>query len=242
MTEEHMWTQELIRGGVTVASVYIGARMAMNSYRSNQWWDSRRTTYEKAAQILARIERVSLGAWLYQEAVLEGRLSAAPEEVIRNRGHSDEFERALEELYTLSDNGRFNMSYNVRSILKRIYWSMGKYRLRNFRGKSPIESPLNILGDGAERFFHASLADLRMLSWHERIESMIFRFRMWFQPWAFTLVYWLLSVLLVVWFGSEKGCRLSNKIRESFPFSDLLAAKTSNVIGTKIEEDDIHTN
>ncbi|HRH97469.1 MAG TPA: hypothetical protein PLB55_16125 [Prosthecobacter sp.] len=211
MPEENMLTQALISGAVTVASVFIGGRMAMRTYRSNQWWDARRKTYEAATEILWRLAQFELHVWSWQVDRMKGSVSESdiPEEVAK-------FESVLGELDKLITQGEFNMSRKAYTVLRDIHHRLQTGMLP-VQGKFTSDSPSNILRNGRARFSHASLADLQMLSWLDKIQI----FLTWVYPRAFTGAFWLLSCVLVVLVGSKKGRRIADQIGDGFPLLGL---------------------
>ncbi|MFM2166137.1 MAG: hypothetical protein RIS79_508 [Verrucomicrobiota bacterium] len=218
MPEDNLVTQELIRGAVTVASVFIGARMAMRTYRSNQWWDARRKAYQTATELLWRLDQLALNVWIWKVDRMKENLSESdiPEAVVQ-------FESVLVELDKLLTQEQFNMSRKAHSLLWDIH-----FRLRT--GVSPTEgkytsrSPSNILTIGRERFSKASMADLQMLNWSDKIHL----FFAWVYPRALHCAFWILSCVLVVLFGVTKGRRFADQIGDGFPLLGLAPRKAFN--------------
>lgn len=211
MPEQNLLIQELIRGAVTVASVFIGGRMAMRTYRSNQWWDARRKTYQTATELLWRLDQLAVKVWMWQVDRMKGVASESdiPEGVAQ-------FECVLGELDKLLSQEQFNMSRKAYSVL----WDINNRLQRGlppFQSKYTSDSPSNVLSIGRERFSTASLADLQMLNWLDKILI----FLNWFYPRALTGAFWLLSCVLVVLFGSKKGRRIADQIGGGLPLLGL---------------------
>lgn len=214
MAESLSIGQELIRSGVTVASVLIGARLALRTYRSNQWWDARHKTYEKAIEILDRLAGATHEYRMRLRYVIDYGDDPCPSEILQalDKAATD-FHDATRDLKSLTSRGRFNMSIAARMILVRTLEEMTTHQNLADSQCDELSAVRHELLNAIRQFSYAAQVDLQVLSLRTRIESVVSKFVSW-SIWIISaLIYWFRVFGLRIWFGQEKGRQLGKKLR-----------------------------
>lgn len=239
MAEENMLKHELIHGTVTVLSVFVGAWLAMRTYRSNQWWDAKRVKYEAAVKQLQKLESLAWDVWLRHSKKAD---SIDPD----YKDALGKLKDALEELDKFTDEGSFVMSYKAYASLRKVNIKLEQLLRPDFNRilvtapsgivtnererRQPnshrilATNPVSIVEEEKEHFILISMADLHMLTWSDRLGMLSF----WLYPKVFSAIFWLLSCLLVVLFGSAKGRRIADRLGDGFPLFSLPPRKAFN--------------
>jgi len=207
MAEEISITQELIRGGFTVGAVFVGAWLALRTYRTNQWWDSRHKTYQKAVKKLEQLKADLLVYRICLRDIRGSEVLSQEEKAAHQQSHLA-YLRTAHDLRHFVQVGRFNMSEPARKILlelvhKELPSSDGPLMFR-FEGKFEL---------ARESFLQAAHSDLQILTLFQRLGnacSRVKQFASWHGP---RVTYQLKRLGLIVLFGLEKGKRLSGIAR-----------------------------
>lgn len=107
--------QELIRGGLTCMAAFIAFWLALRSYRYNQWWDTRRQTYQKAVQTLYDCSRA------FKKRTILSRIdpNKQPDKRVEIQDADKACHKVAEDLERLIHEGVFNMSPQALYKLRR---------------------------------------------------------------------------------------------------------------------------
>lgn len=204
MAEEISITQELIRGSFTVGAVFVGAWMALRTYRTNQWWDSRHKTYQKAVK---KLEQLKADLRLYRIRLrdISGSGELSQEKKAEHQQSRLAYLRTAHDLRHFVQVGRFNMSEPARKILLDLV----------HKELPPSDGPLMLLFEAkfesaSESFLQAAHSDLQILTLFQRLGiacTRVKRFASWHGP---RVAYQLERFAMIVWHGYEKGKRLSD--------------------------------
>ncbi|MES2597738.1 MAG: hypothetical protein V4662_20500 [Verrucomicrobiota bacterium] len=198
---EFSWSQELIRGGITVASVAIGGWIALRNYRSNAWWEAKRKAYE---EVIGALEECGTS---YQQ-MANARHDTSVEAL------SDKIETARIRIFTLKRQSTFLMSDEALTALDSlVVQELGSHmksddEVAKFRA-------LQLHYDGAlNAFVLASRVDLGVAGLPTRIKHG------WMRTRASTRSLWSRTAparaelgpkaqhsLLCIWFGDAEAAR-----------------------------------
>ncbi len=210
MADNFSFTQELIRGGITVASVFIGALMAMRTYRSNQWWDARHKAYEKAIDLLNQLDQASVKLW-----------KTHSDEGSHHEPFRQECKRLGDELNAFASKSRFNMSDAVENLLLEASDELDRLLVFEASAFQEEEWDPMVFWHILEDVCEAAKNDLQVSPWHKIILAFIRR--VWRQAADCALKDIAPKVRMFVfifWLGETKGRQLfSQHLQKSEPDS-----------------------
>jgi len=208
MADNFSIAQELIRGGITFASVIAGAWVALRNHRSNQWWNARHAAYEKAIELLDKINHALFKYSFLSEQPTTPPLPVSQSDIMKA---GDECQNLYAELESLISRSQFNMSPEAIGILN----DASVYVLNMMKEKSlreenkhyptiPVIRALNALCEEAKN-------DLQITPLYDKFRSSLSDFWIGISEWFLRffgpvtrkahLSAW------VLWLGEEKGKR-----------------------------------
>jgi hypothetical protein len=154
---------------------------ALRTYRSNQWWDSRRRSYQKAVGLLERLlEKHRLHC--EQKAELRAEI---------------EYLKTVNELHKVTDQGLFNMGEGARAVLHKVLRLHSQSQMtppNRYRVEMQTKSAIT-------EFREAAYIDLQVLTFWQQVCS-FFRSK---RRFASRFSYKLTSIAWMVWLGEKKG-------------------------------------
>lgn len=202
----------LIEGSATVVAVFIGARMALNTHRSNQWWNARHRTYKKT---VAAIEHCMDEVEQYRKRVENGSESEIHAAMAAAK-------KAYLSIVRIIDGSHFDMSDSARHVLLKVTAEIDDLSAfeSSWWDAARKEPDLNkclwvnyLLKVAVRLFTMEAHADLRIHSlWKRGYERII----CWLGDWdSFLRKGWpswrhkMITCTLIILHGHEKGTRMA---------------------------------
>lgn len=199
--------QELVRGGLTCIATFIGFWLALRSYRYNQWWDTRRQTYQKAVQVLFDCS-----------CAFKKRTSLSRIDFTKNpnkRGELQDAERAChkvaDDLERLIHEGVFNMSTQALGELHRTIKVIRQVfkGVRQFTFSERWEKACHEIAKLEKGFAIIAKDDLKVSPFAQRKRRQMHQYfsrvrKIWVTFWMRTLQ----PLLLTIWLGESKAKQL----------------------------------
>lgn len=218
MADECSLSHEILKCVGTVLSVIVGGRLAIQTFRSNQWWDAKRKAYEKVISDLELCAHLNAALSVGYEELRYGTLSSSTEFNSELQDNNEDFKKASIRLRRQKDRSSFIFSDAAQEVLNRLWLALDECS-----GMSPDEGHFSAAAhyqNALNDFVLAARIDLRVAGLATRLTYRRTQLQQFFRravPWLKRTKF--CYVLVWIWFGQKASEQFLSSLEISGPGS-----------------------